>query len=184
MIESAQMKWGSGFLVDLAGPVDQSNGLALDTSGAGATAVFALFNHAKTSWVTQDTVLASVVLEDASRFAVGDKLELERNDGTVVTSITVSSVDAESGLLTLSGPPGGTVPKGSRVSAWLGDAYQSTMSEYGTPVAGRTDYGFRGGWTGTQSRDHLLRGMRVRLEPILRLGGADLHRVEMLSWVG
>lgn len=133
----------TSFLVQTVRPTDVIAQNTLDFTSDGATASLKLYDPAVdevlSSLESQPQTVWSVT--NAGLFVIGDIVELTQNDATILTG-TLTAVNATAGTLTSDAATTVDAAAGNRVRKRLGAAI--TMTEYGTPVLGKDDWGFRG----------------------------------------
>lgn len=130
----------------------------LDFTTDGSTCTFKVFDPAKDEVLTAAEITSATVLNvtGAGVFEIGDTVEVDLDDGTVHDAGAVTAVDPVAGTIDVTTGLASGAAAGRRVRVRLGA--QVTMTEYGTPTLGRTDWGF----IGILSNTHL--GLEIGLE--------------------
>lgn len=128
--------------VFLGHPTDVTNENPLNTTVDGSTCSFRIYDAGKDSVIVADhtTGNTEISVSDAEDFDIGDMAEIELDNAEIHASL-ISDVDPTAGTITVTGLPS-AASTGNRVRTRLGN--EITMSEYGTPKLGTTDWGFKG----------------------------------------
>jgi len=129
-------------VVRLEHPTDIVNAEPLDTTDDGATCSFKVFDANADEVLSADEAGAQTALSvtGVGVFKVGWLVEVDLASGAI-HDFTISAVDPVAGTITGTALPSAAVA-GARVRRRLGNAI--TMTEYGTPALGQTDWGFIG----------------------------------------
>ena len=164
--------------ITLAYPTDVTNQNPLDNTDDGSTCSAKIFDAGKDNVLTADEAAAQTVLDvaNAGDYDVDDTIELELDDGTI-HSATISSIDTDSGEITIGTQLPSQASVGNRFRTKLGATI--TMLEYGTPKLGMTDWGFRG--TILETHVGLIPDLEVDIE-IIFIGAVagGLNRVDVI----
>ena len=133
----------SDSVIEFVAPVDVIAGNPLDNTTDGATSTFKVYDPAKDESLTTVASLGAGTLSvsGAGAFVVGDSIELTQDDGSL-HSTTLTAVDAAAGTVGLTDVTTVAAASGNRCRVIFGASV--AMAEYGTPVLGSRDYGFRG----------------------------------------
>jgi hypothetical protein len=167
-----KIKFKSDNLIELNGTVDEAAQTAITlASGAGGnTCVARIFDDSKDAAVTIGSISGDNFLNvsDVTKLEVGDNLYIELDDGTYYERI-IAAIDTTTKIVGLTATMTIVVSPGRLVSVMLGASV--SMLEYGTPVVGQYDWGWRGviGW----NRPELRVGQSLRIEITLD-GGTNL----------
>ena len=132
----------SDSLIEFVRPVDTVAENALDNTTDGATCSFKVYDPAKDETLSAVEAIGQTVIStvNAGVFVVGDSIELTQDDGTLHAT-TLDAVDAAAGTVTLADATTVAAAAGNRFRVIFGSSV--SMTEFGTPVFGKTDYGFR-----------------------------------------
>lgn len=135
----------SDSVIEFLAPEDVVAENALDNTGDGATCTFKVYDPAKDEVLSAVEAIGQTVLSvvNPGTFAVADSVELTQNDGTIHSStIAVDGIDTVNGTVTIEDATTVAAAAGNQFRVIFGTSI--TMTEFGTPVFGKRDYGFRG----------------------------------------
>lgn len=141
----------SDSVIEFVRPADVVAENALDNTGDGATCSFKVYDPAKdeslsAAEATSQTILSVV---NTGIFEVADSVELTLDDGNIHSStVATGGIDTVAGTVTIDDALPSGAASGNRFRVIFGS--EVTMTEFGTPVFGKTDYGFRGTLVDTQ----------------------------------
>ncbi len=176
---SVRIKYKSDNFIELNGTVDEGAiPRTAITVASGGSCLFRLFDDRKDTRLSADEASGQTILsvDNARNFEVDDELYIELDSGSYDT-LAVTELDVEAKTITVEAPGLATLAsKSARLSVLLGSSVN--MPEYGTPIVGKFDWGWRGVVTDTHVG--LRVGMKLRIEIELD-GGANLQLREILS---
>ncbi len=135
----------SDSVIEFVRPADVVAKNALDNTTDGATCSFKVYDPAKDESLSALEASGQTILSvvNTGVFEVGDSIELTQDDGTIHTSVvSTAGIDTVNGTVTIDDATTDAAAAGNRMRVVFGTAI--TMTEFGTPVFGKTDYGFRG----------------------------------------
>lgn len=153
----------------------------LDNTDDGATASFKVFDPGKDEEISSDEASGQTTLSvtGSGLFQDGDLVEIDLDSGSV-HSTSIASTDPSAGTIDVNDALPSQASAGRRVRVRLGG--EITMSEYGTPKLGRTDWGFQG----TLPGDHpgLEIGQEVDIEiTFVGAPGGGLDALEVICGI-
>ena len=165
--------------IEFVAPADEVTQTPLNFSDSGATCSFKVYDPNKDESLsgaeaTGQTVLSTV---NAGIFVVGDVVEVNLDDETTHAS-SVTAVDPAAGTITIADALTGDAASGNRVRVLFGSLV--SMSEYGTAVYGKRDYGFRG--TFAYNHPAQILDQEINVEVTFN-GGAGLVRTDIICAV-
>lgn len=155
---------------DLALPSGDPNRLL--SAANGATGSLRVYDDERRSELAAAAAGVTLTLRHARRFAVGQVVELDLDDGSKHES-TIDAVDPAAGTVDLALAAPSAASKGARLRRLLGQVSTPiAMTEFGTPAEGDTT-GW--GWEGTVPPDlaGLVPPLELRLEAtVIGAGGS------------
>ena len=165
MAERQDLPFKNSVVIELLGPTDVVTDDPLDFADDGATSNFKVYDHDRSEEVLTAVEASGQTVwsvSNAGQFLVGDIVELDQDDGTIVSGI-LTGVSASAGTITSDTATTAAAAAGSGIRVRLGP--QITMSEFGT---GRTDELSTWGFRGTLPSDHagLVVGLDVDVEVV------------------
>jgi hypothetical protein len=148
----------------------------LDNTTDGATSEARAYDPAKDETLSGAEAIGQTVLSvnNAGVFVEDDIVELIQDDGTTHQS-TVASVDTVAGTVTIDDVTTVAAAIGNRFRVRIGAVI--AMSEYGTPVLGKRDWGFRGTLASTHAVQVLDREFNLEFLFVGNVAGG-------LDWLG
>jgi len=122
---------------------DNANDNPLDFTNDGSTCSFKVYNADADSFVAVAVSTGTTcVVSDATKFTLGDTLELKNESKVMFDCGAITDVDTDTNILTFTNTLIAVHPVGAQARVRLGD--EIAMVEYGTAERGSAEYGFIG----------------------------------------
>ena len=168
----------SDSLLEYVAPADVTAENALDNTTDGATCSFKVYDPGTDEALSAVGASGQTVLSvvNPGAFAVGDLVELTQDDDTIHSStVATGGIDVAAGTVTIDDATTDAAATGNRFRVVFGT--QVTMTEFGTAVFGKRDYGFRG----TLSDTHPVQVLDQEFDIEIRFIGAVAGGLDVLS---
>lgn len=168
----------SDSVIEFVRPADVVAENALDNTGDGATCTFKVYDPAKDESLSGVEAIGQTILSvvNTGVFKVGDLVELTQDDETIHSSVvSTAGIDTVNGTVTIDDVTTVAAAAGNRFRVVFGTSV--TMTEFGTPVFGKTDYGFRG----TLADTHPVQILDQEFDIEVRLVGAVAGGLNLLD---
>ncbi len=138
-----QIKYLTDTPVELLGPYDSATLIPISDADTSAVCSYSVYDTIKSAGTVALAVASgtAIVASNASLYVVGDTLAIRLDDKTLHDGGLITAIDLDTGIVDITNAIPSNASVGSELLVALGAAVN--MPEFGTPVVGRIDWGFR-----------------------------------------